>query len=239
MNGAIQNRDAFLNNIAGRLGRKPVVSGVARPDYKHKPQYDVLPNANQEELLEVLRQQSLSVHVDFFETDAKTLPGKLNEVVELYGGGPVSLWNDKRFGEFGLTPLIEEGWPEMGIETHVWDPEIGEKNIALCEKANVGITFSDITLAESGTVVLFSSKERGRSVSLLPKTYIAIVPKSTIVPRMTQAALKIREKIKNGETVPSCINFITGPSNSADIEMNLIVGVHGPVKAAYIVVNDQ
>lgn len=108
----------------------------------------------------------------------------------------------------------------------------------MAEQANIGITISDLTLAESGTVVLFSSRDKGRTVSFLPQASIILVPKSSIVPRMTQVARVISKKIRNGEKIASCINFITGPSNSADIEMILVVGVHGPTKASYIIIED-
>ncbi len=124
------------------------------------------------------------------------------------------------------------------MNVYEWDYKKGEENIRMAEKANVGITISEMTLAESGTVVIYSNENRGRSINFLPASYIALIPKSTIVPRMTQAARKMRAIEQQGGKVPSCINFITGPSNSADIELNLVVGVHGPIKAAYIVIND-
>jgi len=238
MIGTIQNREAFLTKIAKNLGREPKTNGISKPSYSKQPQYGILKGASQDELAQVLQDQCVNIHVDYFETSVGDLPATLDEVVNQYGGGPLSLWNDERFDQVGLQGLIHEEWPSKQLDVHVWDPTLGEKNIELCEKANVGITFSDMTLAESGTVVLFNDKNKGRSVSLLPRTYIAIIPKSSLVPRMTQAALRIREKVEAGEVIPSCINFITGPSNSADIEMNLVVGVHGPVKAAYILVED-
>ncbi|WP_313237497.1 LutC/YkgG family protein [Sporosarcina ureae] len=237
MVGSIQNRSTFLETIATQLGRDPKKK-VEKPIWKHQPQRTVLADASLDELLEVLRVQCKQIHTDIVETTKESLSVVLDEVVKTYGGGPLSLWRDERFEEYELSDLLETKWPLEQIEVNSWDPSIGVKNIELAEQANIGITFSDMTLAESGTVVLFSSADKGRSVSLLPTHYIALIPKSTLVPRITQASDMIREKLNNGEQVPSCINFITGPSNSADIEMNLVIGVHGPVKATYIVIED-
>ncbi|MBW8348244.1 lactate utilization protein C [Bacillus sp. IITD106] len=238
MTGTIQNRDAFLSKIAGRSGRDEILSKVERPEWSYHPQDAVLKDTDADELLEVLKTQCTTIHTDLIETNRAGLLESLRTIVSEYGGGPVVTWKDPRFDEYGLSPLFKEIWPEENIKIHQWEPEVGEDNIQLAEKANIGITISDITLAESGTAVLFSNKYKGRTVSFLPLKSVIIMPKSSIVPRMTQAARMIREKVKNGEYLASCINFITGPSNSADIEMNLVVGVHGPIKAAYIVIED-
>lgn len=236
--GTIQNREAFLNQIAARLGRPRISQPVGRPNWKFRPQDEVLRNTSQDELLEVLKEQCKKIHTTIYSTDLQELPVILNDVVTGYGGGPVITWKDERFSQWGLDPLIKTDWPSREMDVYEWDHTRGPENIAKAEKANVAITISEITLAESGTVVLFSDENKGRTVSFLPKTYIALIPKSTLVPRMTQAAQKMREIYEKTGCVASCINFITGPSNSADIELNLVVGVHGPVKASYIVIHD-
>ncbi len=239
MAGTMQNREKFLAKIAGRLGRDPRLAGVERPDYKHQPQLEVMKDFSKEELVEVLKEICSRIHTDFYETTTANLPAILRSVIESFGGGATMITKDKRFAEYGINKLLKYDLVSEGNPLYEWNSERGDENIMLAEKANIGITFSEMTLAESATVVLFANADMGRSVSLLPTTYIAIIPKSTIVPRMTQAALYIREAVKRGEAVPSSINFVSGPSNSADIEMNLVVGVHGPVKAAYIVVEDK
>lgn len=233
MSGTIQNRDAFLEKIANRLGRTQIKNELQRPNWNYHPQDRVLNGASPDELLEVLKAQCVHIHTDLIETNKAELPATVQKIVSSYGGGPIVTWKDSRFVEYGVSPQLYEHW-----EVHEWNYSKREENIKLAETANIGITISDITLAESGTVVLFSSKDKGRTVSFLPLHSVIIVPKSSLVPRMTQAARIIREKTQNGEHLASCINFITGPSNSADIEMNLVVGVHGPIKAAYIVVED-
>jgi len=238
MVGTIHNRDKFLNQIAGSLGRPRISSPVERPTWKFQPQYEVLKDATQDELLEVLKDQCKKIHTSLYVTESNDLSSVVNEVVSGFGGGPIVTWKDDRFSKWGLDPLLKKEWPAQNIEVYEWNHSKGQQNIAKAEKANVGITISEITLAESGTVVLFSDENKGRTVSFLPATYIALIPKSTLVPRITQASQKMREIHKKTGHVASCVNFITGPSNSADIELNLVVGVHGPVKASYIVIND-
>ncbi|WP_243291730.1 lactate utilization protein C [Bacillus sp. FJAT-47783] len=238
MKGTIQNREVFLSNLANRLGRPVKKEGVIRPHYRHQPQWDVLKNKSNDDLVDVLIEQCQNIQTDAYYVSKNDLSNTIERIIHKYGGGPIVVWEDKRLDEAKIRSFFQEELPKKKIDTHIWEANLQEENVQIAEKANVGITFSDITLAESGTVVLFSSEEKGRSVSLLPTTYIAIIPKSTIVPRMTQAAKQIHEKVESGEWIPSCINFISGPSNSADIEMNLVVGVHGPIHASYIIVED-
>lgn len=224
----IQNREVFLQTIATKLGRPKPSMGKPKIKWKHSPQLHVLKDATQDELAKVLIEQCTNIHTTVKQCTIDTLIDTLKETFEAYKGGHVMYSEDARYEDLQLTHFLSR------INSTKWDPKTGNENIQIAECANIGLVISDLTLAESGTIMLESSPARGRTLSFLPENSIAIIPKSGIVPRMTQAAQLLRKK---GAPV-SCINFITGPSNSADIEMNLVVGVHGPVRMTYIVVED-
>lgn len=224
----IENRDSFLTTIAERLNRKEPLLVKPQRTYQYSPQLATLATASIDELVDIFINQCANIHTVVERCHVDTLPQTLQQVIEQIGGGSIIYNEDERLQQLALQPLLTE------LEAKVWTPHIGVANITFAESANIGLVVSDITLAESGTIVLQADVHKGRSVSFLPTNSIAIIPKSTLVARMTQAAHILRSQAMTA----SCINFISGPSNSADIELNLVVGVHGPIRMTYILVED-
>ncbi|MCI0480381.1 MAG: lactate utilization protein [Candidatus Dadabacteria bacterium] len=102
-------------------------------------------------------------------------------------------------------------------------------------EAGVGITGADYAIADTGTLALLTDEDRPRSVSLLPPIHLAIVRKSDIVGDIKELFIILKQRLDTGQSVPSCMTFITGPSRTADIELNLTLGVHGP-KELYVII---
>jgi L-lactate dehydrogenase complex protein LldG len=115
--------------------------------------------------------------------------------------------------------------PGVDIEAlRVDAPPDARRLLALA--ADVGISYADYGLADTGTLALRATPEQGRLLSLAPPTYIAILPRQRIVPDLAScfAAMNLREETRR----TSLLTLITGPSRTADIEQTLTVGVHGP-----------
>jgi L-lactate dehydrogenase complex protein LldG len=96
--------------------------------------------------------------------------------------------------------------------------------------ADLGVTGADLAVAETGTLVLVSAAGRPRSTSLLPPCHVAVFDRDALVESLEQVGLAL-EAWHEGPAPPergAVINFITGPSRTADIELTLTRGVHGP-----------
>jgi L-lactate dehydrogenase complex protein LldG len=99
---------------------------------------------------------------------------------------------------------------------------------------DVGITTAQAGIAETGTLVLDSTQERNRVVSLVPPVHIAILESEKIYETLAQTLEAFHPE---GAEVSQAITFVTGPSRTADIELILAIGVHGP-QELYVIVNN-
>lgn len=229
----VENRENFLNKLAAKMGRARKLV----PDQMEAPVNDYpttrLTDLSQQALCDEFMSFAKTLLVDVVEAKEVDVAQAVVDVCHKYGGGNVVLNNDARLKSLGITDAVGENF-----NSYVWDFTRNDENIAHAAQSNIGIVHAEYGLTESGGIVLFSSKDNGRSASLLPTTSIVVVRKSQVLPRVAQLAQVLHEKAQAGERMPSCINIISGPSATADIELVKVVGVHGPVSKIYVVIDD-
>ncbi|MGM3185896.1 LutC/YkgG family protein [Musicola paradisiaca] len=230
----MENRDKFLATIARQLGRDLRLAPTPLPapthDYAGTRLTDLTPQQRCDAFIDYASGVMLAHCELTHEADAADAAVRL---CDRYGHAPVVVSGDPQLQALGITDRLRQA-----CQAHCWDAHLGDENLRLAEQAKVGVVYARYGLVESGGVVLFSSPQQGRAISLLPESTIFVVRKSTLLPRVAQLAQALRQWVRQGERLPSCINLIGGPSSTADIELIKVVGVHGPLNAAYLIIDD-
>ncbi|MBS1743414.1 MAG: LUD domain-containing protein [Bacteroidetes bacterium] len=102
----------------------------------------------------------------------------------------------------------------------------GRKSYDNLPGCDVSITGCEYIVARTGTIVLSSAQQSGRTTSVYAPVHICIAYSRQMLYDLQEALSFLKEKYKNN--IPSQIAFATGPSRTADIEKTLVTGVHGP-----------
>lgn len=123
-------------------------------------------------------------------------------------------------------------WPEL------WDLEWIASGLNVTARDvepedAVGITGAFCAIAETGTLMLCAGRDTPAALSLLPETHIAILDARRIVATMEAAWNLLRQA--HGQ-LPRAVNFVSGPSRTADIEQTVTLGAHGPARVHIVIV---
>jgi L-lactate dehydrogenase complex protein LldG len=136
---------------------------------------------------------------------------------------PASRASAKPAGSWPGTPQrsAPTSCPRSGLER--------QRLRSIAARVDLGLTGVDLAVAETGTLVLVSGAGRPRSTSLLPPCHIAVFDRTALLESLRQVGVFLEAWHADPASARGgAINFITGPSRTADIELTLTRGVHGP-----------
>jgi L-lactate dehydrogenase complex protein LldG len=167
-----------------------------------------------------------------FTAELERLTGKVHHcgdaasaiqtVVDLVGADrEIMAWDNLPLA--GLTDALQAGGITLTSARARGDSR--QADLSALAQLRVGITGADAGLATTGTLVLITDAQQGRLPSLLPPVHIALLRKERLFATMEAW---IRAEGRAAFERSASIAFITGPSRTSDIEMTLILGVHGP-----------
>jgi L-lactate dehydrogenase complex protein LldG len=118
----------------------------------------------------------------------------------------------------------------------------GDRNVVRQRLAEcgMGITGADYAVAETGSVIVLPRRGLSRLVSVVPPVHVAIVRPGDVIGNLDDLfTLRRLEFHGNGGEMGSYLNFITGPSRTADIEQTIVVGVHGPGEVHLVLLDEE
>ena len=105
-------------------------------------------------------------------------------------------------------------------------------------EADLGVTGVDFAIAETGSVVILPRRGVSRLTSLLPPVHVALVKPSQTLEGLDDLYLLRRlAYLRDGADAGAYMNFITGPSRTADIEQTLVIGAHGPRETHMVILD--
>jgi L-lactate utilization protein LutC len=99
---------------------------------------------------------------------------------------------------------------------------------------DLGITSAQWAVAETGTLILESERERHRLASLVPPVHVAIIEARQV--RQTLGEVLQAISAQGRDALSRAVTFITGPSRTSDIELTPAIGVHGPGELYVVII---
>lgn len=200
-------RDYILHKTRTALGRS-----VGQPPATPPPARIVIPEADLPSRIasftEALSKLAGKVCAAASASDAR------DHVAGVISGRTAVASNAPFLAECGITGL-------PGVRSGIKDRDELRRVAA---SADAGITSADYALADTGSLVMISSVEEARMVSLLPPVHIAVVPAARLLTSLDELFTAVPRPAE----ITSSMLLITGPSRTADIEQILVRGVHGP-----------
>lgn len=179
-----------------------------------------------------------------FVTPIKSFDDAVAYVVDLMGQRPLNRYaiNDEPVDTEGVSRVVAAPALSQG-EYDMLHRACREHSIECISEGlrghmvgfDIGLTYADIGLAETGTLVLNCADEQLRLATMLCEYHVCILPRSAIVSDGYAAEEQLKEYMLDSPTYTA---FITGPSRTADIERVLSIGVHGPLELHILILED-
>jgi L-lactate dehydrogenase complex protein LldG len=126
--------------------------------------------------------------------------------------------------------------PVLDVVPWLSIPGLDVKSGATSPNDRCGITVAELGIAETGSLMLVSTRTTPYLLNLLPETLVVLLPASRIVPLLEDAFTRWRSSSSN---IARTFTLMTGPSRTGDIEQTLEIGAHGPKRELVVIVEER